>query len=286
MKTPSGARVLRRADGAGGRVEVRPRAPRAPRPYCPPGAASAAAPRLPARCISRRLFTMRCTRLCRTTSRSSKLTKLIPSTPLNTSSASSRPLRLPGRQIDLRDVAVHHHLRVEALAREHHLHLLGRAVLRFVENDEAVVERAPAHERDRRHFDQCCAPAASPPSRRPACRRARRTAAADRDPPSPAEFRAGNPAVSPASTAGRVRMMRLTRLGHQRRDRHRHREIRLARARRPDAENQVVALDGFQVAPLVDGLGRQQLSCRNVRCRPLDTSARKLTSGSSVHTRR
>ncbi len=56
-------------------------------------------------------------------------------------------------QIDLRDVAVHHHFGVEALAREHHLHLLGRAVLRFVQDDEAVVEGAAAHESDGRDFD-------------------------------------------------------------------------------------------------------------------------------------
>src|SRR5581483_10590777 len=57
------------------------------------------------------------------------------------------------RQIDLGDVAVHYHLGVEPLAREDHLHLLGGTVLCFVQNDEAVVEGAAAHERDRRHFD-------------------------------------------------------------------------------------------------------------------------------------
>ena len=59
----------------------------------------------------------------------------------------------PMGQVDLRDVAGHDHLRPEAEPREEHLHLLGRGVLRLVENDEAVVERAPAHERKRGDLD-------------------------------------------------------------------------------------------------------------------------------------
>src|SRR5262245_58827322 len=62
--------------------------------------------------------------------------------------------RAPGRQIDLRDVARDDRLRSEAEARQEHLHLLRRGVLRLVEDDEGVVERAAAHERDRRHFDR------------------------------------------------------------------------------------------------------------------------------------
>ena len=37
--------------------------------------------------------------------------------------------------------------------RQEHLHLLRRGVLRLVEDDERVVQRAPAHEGDRRHLD-------------------------------------------------------------------------------------------------------------------------------------
>ena len=37
---------------------------------------------------------------------------------------------------------------------QEHLHLLGRGVLRLVEDDEGVVERAAAHERDRRDLDR------------------------------------------------------------------------------------------------------------------------------------
>ena len=57
------------------------------------------------------------------------------------------------REIDLRDVSVDHHFRVEALPREDHLHLFGRAVLCLVDDDEAVVERASAHERDGSDLD-------------------------------------------------------------------------------------------------------------------------------------
>src|SRR5690606_39738705 len=44
-------------------------------------------------------------------------------------------------------------LRAVAEAREEHAHLLAGRVLRLVEDDERVVERAPAHERERRHLD-------------------------------------------------------------------------------------------------------------------------------------
>src|SRR4051794_34426984 len=56
-------------------------------------------------------------------------------------------------EVDLRDVAGHDHLRVEAEAREEHLHLLRRGVLGLVEDDEGVRERAAAHEGQRRDLD-------------------------------------------------------------------------------------------------------------------------------------
>ena len=60
----------------------------------------------------------------------------------------------PGRgQVDLGDVAGHHHLRVESQSRQEHLHLLRGRVLRFVEDHIRVVERAAAHVGERRHFD-------------------------------------------------------------------------------------------------------------------------------------
>ena len=57
-------------------------------------------------------------------------------------------------EVDLGDVTGHDDLRPEAEPGEEHLHLLGRGVLRFVEDDERVVQRAAAHERERRHFDR------------------------------------------------------------------------------------------------------------------------------------
>src|SRR5579871_2852875 len=60
---------------------------------------------------------------------------------------------LASRQIDLCQIAGYYHLGVESLARQHHLHLLGSAVLRFIQDDKAVVQGAAAHERYGRHFD-------------------------------------------------------------------------------------------------------------------------------------
>ena len=53
---------------------------------------------------------------------------------------------LPLRQVDLGDVTRHHDLRPEPEAGEEHLHLLGRGVLRLVEDDEGVIQRATPHE--------------------------------------------------------------------------------------------------------------------------------------------
>ena len=57
------------------------------------------------------------------------------------------------RQVHLRDVSGHDGLGIEAKPRQEHLHLLGRGVLRFVENDEGIIEGAPAHEGQRRDLD-------------------------------------------------------------------------------------------------------------------------------------
>ena len=56
-------------------------------------------------------------------------------------------------QIDLRDVAGDHGFRIEAEARDEHLHLFRSRVLGLVENHERVVERASAHEGDGRDLD-------------------------------------------------------------------------------------------------------------------------------------
>src|SRR5947207_399032 len=56
-------------------------------------------------------------------------------------------------QVDLRHVAGDDHLRPEAEARQEHLHLLGRGVLRLVEDDETVVKASTPHESQRGNFD-------------------------------------------------------------------------------------------------------------------------------------
>src|SRR5205085_12181740 len=43
---------------------------------------------------------------------------------------------LAAREVDLRDIAIDHRLGAKADAREEHLHLLGRGVLCFIEDDE------------------------------------------------------------------------------------------------------------------------------------------------------
>lgn len=57
------------------------------------------------------------------------------------------------RQIDLPEVARDDHARAEAQARQEHLHLLVRRVLRLIEDDEGVLERAAAHVGERRDLD-------------------------------------------------------------------------------------------------------------------------------------
>src|SRR5207237_1934236 len=54
----------------------------------------------------------------------------------------------PFGQIDLCHVSRDDRFRAEAEPREEHFHLLGSRILRFVEDDERVVQRATAHERE------------------------------------------------------------------------------------------------------------------------------------------
>src|SRR3954451_22755384 len=69
--------------------------------------------------------------------------------PLEDLGHDDEPRVLVAREVDLRDVARDDHPGAVAKTREEHLHLLGRGVLRLVEDDEAVVERAAAHEGQR-----------------------------------------------------------------------------------------------------------------------------------------
>ena len=106
-----------------------------------------------------------------------------------------RPGGLVARQVDLRHVAGDDDLRAEAEPRQEHLHLLGRGVLRLVEDDEAVVQRAAAHERERRDLDRAALHVRVRRARGRACRRARRRAGAGTGRPWRACRRAGSRAA-------------------------------------------------------------------------------------------
>ena len=95
---------------------------------------------------------MSATILWRTTSRRVRWTNAMSSMPPSTGSSPTRPER-PARHVDLGDVAGDDALGAEADAGQEHLHLLGRRVLRLVEDDERAVERAAPHEGERRHLD-------------------------------------------------------------------------------------------------------------------------------------
>ena len=60
------------------------------------------------------------------------------------------------RQVDLGYVAGDYHLGVDAQTCEEHLDLVGGGVLRFIEHDYSVVERAAAHECQRSNLDYLC----------------------------------------------------------------------------------------------------------------------------------
>src|SRR5579859_3788928 len=64
----------------------------------------------------------------------------------------AQPADLAGWQVDLGDVAGHHHPRAEAQPGEEHLHLLGRGVLRLVQDDEGVIQGPATHVRQRGNF--------------------------------------------------------------------------------------------------------------------------------------
>ena len=98
--------------------------------------------------------TIRCTSLCRTTSSCPNSTKPTPSSDAEDVPDLDQARRLLARQVDLRHVAGHDHPRAEAEPRQEHLHLLGRRVLRLVEDHERVVQRPPAHECERRDLDR------------------------------------------------------------------------------------------------------------------------------------
>lgn len=150
------------------------------------------------------------------------------------------------RQVDLRRIAGDDRLRAEADPRQEHLHLLGRGVLRFVEDDERVIQRAPAHVRERRDFDHLALEhlRGLVEAEQIVKRVVKRTQiridllreiARQKTEPL-ARFDGG------ARQHDALDLIALERI-----DRARDREIRLARARRPDAEGHVVRDDLLQI---------------------------------------
>ena len=55
--------------------------------------------------------------------------------------------------IDLFGIAANYHPAIHAKAREKHLHLCSGCILRFIEDDETICERPPAHKRKRCYLD-------------------------------------------------------------------------------------------------------------------------------------
>jgi hypothetical protein len=148
-------------------------------------------------------------------------------------------------------------LGAEAEAREEHLHLLGGGVLRLVEDDEGVVERPAAHERERRHLD------------RPALDEIAGAVdvhqVMERVVEGPQVRRdllgqiAGEEAQLLARLHGGPAQHDALHLAlDQRRHRHGHGEIGLAGARRADAEDDVVLADGVDIRLLREALGRHR----------------------------
>ncbi len=163
-----------------------------------------------------------------------------------------------GGQVDLRHVAIHHHLGVETLAGNHHLHLFAGGVLGLVEDDEAIVERAPAHKREGRHlnhvsFQQFFHPLVVE----------HLIEGIVQGTQVGVHFflqRAGQKSQAFAGFHGRPGQNDARHLfAQQCGNGHGDGQVRLAGAGGSDAEYQIVALHGFQVPPLVDGLRRQDL---------------------------
>ena len=150
-------------------------------------------------------------------------------------------------------------LRTEAEPGEHHLHLLGARVLRLVEDDEAVVEGAAAHVRERRDLDgaaleqRCGLLGVHHVVERVVERAQVRIDLLGE--------RAGQEAERLARFDRRTReddaadLLALERL-----DGHRHREVGLAGTGRADAEGDGVLADRVDVALLTCGLGPDRLA--------------------------
>src|SRR5579872_5114504 len=172
-----------------------------------------------------------------------------------------QPRQLAAGQIDLRDIAGHHRLRVVAEPRQEHLHLLGGGVLRLIEDNERIVERAPAHEGQRRDLDSAALEHAA--------------RAIEIDHVMQRIIERAQVRIDLLGKIAREEAELLARLDrrtaqhhprdlilHESRERHRHREVGLAGTGRTDAEHDVMVADSIDVKLLVDALGRDDALMR------------------------
>src|SRR5215207_2001295 len=173
---------------------------------------------------------------------------------------------LAGREVDLRHVPRNHRLRPEPDARQSHLHLLARRVLRLVEDDESIPQRPSAHEGQGGDFDDALLQHLGD---------ALGVHEVEEGVVEGAEVGvnlllevAGEEAEALAGLDRGAReddaadlLLRQGLHGH------RDGEVRLPRAGGADAEDDVVGLDGLDVAALVGRLGRDLLLAGGVEAR-------------------
>ena len=162
-------------------------------------------------------------------------------------------------QVDLGDVAGDHDLGAEAEPGQEHLHLLGRGVLRLVEDDERVVERAATHVGQRRDLDG--AGRHQPRDRLGVDHVVQRVVERPQVGVDLLVQRAGQEAEPLAGLDRRPGQDDpVDLLGLQRLDGLGHRQVGLAGAGRADAEDDRVLVDGVDVALLVERLGPDRLA--------------------------
>ena len=160
---------------------------------------------------------------------------------------------LAARQVDLRGIARHDDARAEAHARQKHFHLLGGGVLRLVEDDKRIGERAAAHVRQRRNLDHTALLHAL------AGLRAEHVKHRVVQRPQVGIDLLVEVAGQEAQLFARLHRRTgqhnaLDLLALERGDGHRHRQIGLARSRRTNAEGQRVAANRAHIFPLAERL--------------------------------
>ena len=195
--------------------------------------------------------------------------------------ASIRPERRRFGQVNLRDVAGDDGFGIEAEPREEHFHLFAGGVLGFVQNDEGIVERAAAHEGQRRNFDDAFFEKTFEfVGFEEVVERVVKRAHVG------INFflqRAGKKSEAFAGFDGGTRENdAIHLLREQRGDGHGHGEIRFASAAGADGENHVVGFESFDVALLVRALGDDGLFAERARVRGRERAAgglRRLAGG-------